>query len=709
MYPRNEALVINDGDMCIDCRQIDFKSIVKYIQCCKKHDAPEPLEIIIQLNSLRSMRERPFCRICHTIVQLAEASWDNEFDTGRIIAESRSQYRRQCWVAAFGPVTGRVSLEAEWFPILRIFGSHWARKGSGNASSSYFGQFLLDKPSLSFRVSQRVSAAFAKEKGPAFHTSSSLENEPGILRPPSIDIQAVYSWLKGCERSHKKEGVTLRSEGEHQAVDIILIDVWGRKLVNRTTRERYYALSYVWGGIQMLRTVKANRKKLENEGALGGPDFSIPGIICEAMGLVRALGDDYLWVDSLCICQDDEDQKHAQITQMDVIYSRAYLTLAATIGDCASSTSMVGRPQSFPTLQIRGIQLVPRPRRFISDLLTGSKYESRAWTFQERLLSPRCLLFTEHGLLFFCQNCKLRTEDRPRGEWNDRVLEEKLGFFEILRDNKWEDESYGNFLYYRQLVSDYTNRTLSYPSDILDAFSGLAAAIGNSFNDHFVYGLPQSILDFSLLWCPAESASTRRAVDGKCPFPTWSWAGWHGRIEYDTVKTLFTPSIDDKVFEKFTSLIREFFLEESGEIRPLPRNGALYSITETSRSREQPPRRPLDLGRPVLHFTATALPASRFSFETIRSAPLNHLMVGATTAGNMLSFDETVREQLRDPGFEFIALSSFRRYQGGSSSGSYMIMLVERKGSYYERVAIGHVDVDIWRSQSPEEKDISLA
>jgi hypothetical protein len=63
----------------------------------------------------------------------------------------------------------------------------------------------------------------------------------------------------------------------------------------------------------------------------GNKRVILPTVVREAMELVRSLGDRFLWVGALCISQDDENHKHSQISQMDVIYDQTFLTIAATI------------------------------------------------------------------------------------------------------------------------------------------------------------------------------------------------------------------------------------------------------------------------------------------------------------------------------------------------------------------------------------------
>ncbi|KAF2835833.1 heterokaryon incompatibility, partial [Patellaria atrata CBS 101060] len=90
---------------------------------------------------------------------------------------------------------------------------------------------------------------------------------------------------------------------------------------------RYCALSYVWGGIQGLQLTSKNIHSLMERGGLFSQPQPIPVVIQDAITLVAALRLRYLWVDQLSIPQDDPKGKLHEISQMDSIYSQAFLTI----------------------------------------------------------------------------------------------------------------------------------------------------------------------------------------------------------------------------------------------------------------------------------------------------------------------------------------------------------------------------------------------
>jgi hypothetical protein len=111
------------------------------------------------------------------------------------------------------------------------------------------------------------------------------------------------------------------------------------------------ALSYVWGVGSSLETTKANINMLQEEGVFKRPEVSeqIPRTIWHAIGLTAMLSLRFLWVDRLCICQDEEQIKISQISAMGGIYGNALVTILATAARNAND-------------EIRGLQVTSEPR-----------------------------------------------------------------------------------------------------------------------------------------------------------------------------------------------------------------------------------------------------------------------------------------------------------------------------------------------------------
>jgi hypothetical protein len=146
----------------------------------------------------------------------------------------------------------------------------------------------------------------------------------------TINFDFASLWLRTCERHHEHK-CDRREAGSQssQIVNIILIDTKHNCLVEATTAMRFFALSYVWGSVPQFQTSSAIFAELKQDNGLLTYMHAIPQVIRDAMEVVRGMGENYLWVDSLCIIQDDAEAKHNQISHMAAIYSGAVVTIIA--------------------------------------------------------------------------------------------------------------------------------------------------------------------------------------------------------------------------------------------------------------------------------------------------------------------------------------------------------------------------------------------
>lgn len=355
----------------------------------------------------------------------------------------------------------------------------------------------------------------------------------------TVHIEKVKSWLHSCENGcpgHSNIDVPTMAD----TTSITLIDVIDGRLVPASTAARYVALSYVWGNVETLKTYSTNFKQLSQNGGISTQDARIPRSIQDAIVFTKAIGEHFLWVDSLCIIQDDEEQKHSQIQAMNLIYHNAVLTLIAATGSNANAGLAGVREQSrvkhdLPveaTLDEAGYvegTLMIRSEG-LHDILKASAYQNRGWTYQEQLLSRRCLFFTDWQVFFCCKH-KLYREDGERIGDNleltsiNPLLWMSAGPSSEIRRRE-------AFQAYMRLVENYSRRELTFPSDVLKAFSGLASELQRYASSGLVNGLLMHRFHQTLLWAPdAQIKSLRRRTECfKTAFPSWSWVGWKGPV-----------------------------------------------------------------------------------------------------------------------------------------------------------------------------------
>jgi len=283
------------------------------------------------------------------------------------------------------------------------------------------------------------------------------------------------------------------------------------------------ALSYVWGNVQQLQLKKENYTRLSQHGSLSELSSEIPQSIKDAMILSDRLGESYLWVDALCIKQDDREDQAQQIENMDAVYSGAVLTIVSAAGVDSNGGLPGVRPGSRSVIQhverVKGMDLVTAQCPF-EESVSSSRWETRGWTFQEKILSNRLLIFTSDQVFFHCniatwfEDTELENED-PSIEIQ-RTHDSEVKYFAKPRPGLSKLEKYAS------LVHNYSLRNLTQQSDALNAFSGILNMLRPDLGESFVWGLPESNFDAALLW-------RRYHHDPECKregFPSWSWAGW---------------------------------------------------------------------------------------------------------------------------------------------------------------------------------------
>ncbi|RDL29706.1 uncharacterized protein BP5553_10686 [Venustampulla echinocandica] len=392
-----------------------------------------------------------------------------------------------------------------------------------------------------------------------FYTNSN--NEPawpafGRLRdiPKTLDLEICLNilrpWLRDCSINHRDCLPANLSQMPSR-----ILDVSGSRneciaLVESTTLqyENYIALSHCWGKTQMIMTVKSNF-----EDHLGGIQFDqLPKTFQEAVMITRQLEIRYLWIDSLCIIQDDPVDWETEASQMAMVYTSSYLTLAIlhspnNHGGCFSDrhTSNVGDlPLCIPTgsiaipYRVKDLtttvmtRLMPRDAHahFLGDQIDDTPLGIRAWALQERLLSPRTLYFHPGELVWECKTslaceCQKLEILRPDGcnEFENLFENDRLKSGINFPQDITMGEAGINWF---RIITVYSRLKLTKQSDILPALSGLAGHFSNVMKCDYLAGIWSADLERSLSWkrIPQYPHGGPAARQQRNNAPSWSWS-----------------------------------------------------------------------------------------------------------------------------------------------------------------------------------------
>jgi len=685
----------------------------------------------------------PGCPLCQSIRQLVEPE-AKESGTVQAPPEASLQATRS------EPVK-RYAVYLEHKHPWKVFGVEYAGFIRG-----YIGLLTQDNCTSVIRQSHELAEPSCSP-GVPFEPLKSLT----CSSDQQVSISLVRKWLLECEEKHggacnNRESWYFSQTGSvlaDQLKETLLIDVLDKCLVSASLSRRYIALSYVWGKANVFQTTKANRNDLSRQGALCIGQAQLPQTIRDAMELVEALGERYLWVDALCIVQDDASQKHELISRMHEIYDAALVTIVALSGQDADS----GLPglrarsrQAQRSIDIAGLQLITFPPP-LEEEIKASYWESRAWTLQERILSRRLIYFSASQIYFQCQECvnsevtasTLRKDPfqsmSTRGG-ESSLSPELLDLFPLT--NQWvRCRNIGEtrplfFPVYSLVVQQYTMRNLSYQADILNAFSGIMMNFQNCYGGKYFSGLPEAFFDLALLWVSGKGQRREPA------FPTWSWTSWVGRVSYILGRPVFSQREVDWYYP--LASVEKFFLEsEDGRRAEEVANRrwvrsweVQFQVARTGKGRAIPGwdvGQRFSQGKILLTFRAWVKLALEFVIgETViyvgDTSSVAHPIIDpqGKYCGMFFSGDEEPIPALKDGIFAFVLISVNQRYEPllrepsgriiqaydvncfSQDEGMANALLIEQSGVAGKRVAVAQIHHRCWIENNPQLMTVKL-
>lgn len=262
-----------------------------------------------------------------------------------------------------------------------------------------------NKPEL-YRLRMQLTLLNADGKGNPGVSNTTLKIEPfstpeqapkifagRVYGEGQIDVGLLKTWVQCCDDWHIGECKTsFRARLAHPAGEFTMyaIDVRGMQLKTLSERDRYCALSYVWGRKPFYRLLAENLcNLLSAPGSINAEIIDqLPQAIVGAIKLTRDLGIPYLWVDSICIPQDDDSYKASAICRMHLVYSKAELTIVAASGPDSfyGLPGYGGVPRDVPQAVQRvkkkdGKDLVLGVRHRYQWSLAMSPHGERGWTY----------------------------------------------------------------------------------------------------------------------------------------------------------------------------------------------------------------------------------------------------------------------------------------------------------------------------------------
>lgn len=260
------------------------------------------------------------------------------------------------------------------------------------------------------------------------------------------------------------------------------------------------------------------------------PFEELPQTFRDAIEVTKRLGLDYVWIDALCIIQSEPGCSNNDWTKeagrMRSVYGGSFLNIAATsamsvhegfLGKDFRQHYHGGLVARVTTENSCRVQNFYSPTAH-EETTFETHLASRAWAFQERVLSRRTLSFGDTGMSWECRS-QTSSEFLPDGfnEWR-----EQQGLLpKVFPENRP--------LGWTNVVMKYSKTNLTYPSDRLPALSGVASRQQAVTGGHYLAGMWRERLHEQLLW--RIVSSSRRRARPPWRAPTWSWTSVDGIVE----------------------------------------------------------------------------------------------------------------------------------------------------------------------------------
>lgn len=344
----------------------------------------------------------------------------------------------------------------------------------------------------------------------------------------AYNLNACLHGHTACQKYQTKMAANISGNWPSRMLEI---DVNTKKIrlvgFNPVVHSRYVALSYCWGD-QKGQLVS---KKSTLAGLLAGISVSnLPGTLKDAVTVTSRLGLKHIWIDSICIIQDDPNDWKQEAGKMSTVYAQSLVTIIASSANSCSEGFL--DQKRAPSVEVGRVVVHDRQAeiraRVIYDwghhrggpqshddarLQWMDPVDSRAWTLQERVLSGRYINFTSGEVQWGCISSRDCECGQPLyGQMYDSLPDGKKWF---------------------RIVEEYCTRNMTKATDKLVAIAGIARGMETVLREQwYVAGLWLSttwtpLTVKSLLW-QRRINSPLTTFSSEYISPSFSWASHRG-------------------------------------------------------------------------------------------------------------------------------------------------------------------------------------
>jgi len=354
----------------------------------------------------------------------------------------------------------------------------------------------------------------------------------------------IHYWLRECGKGHTRCKTRYGEQPRQMPTRLLQVGAFdpGPKVYLRASSQipsdsRYATLSHCWG---QHMPVKLEQRVLQafSEGI---EIAALPRTFRDAIGLTKALGLDYLWIDSLCIIQDSPNDWDCGCTRMSSVYMGSFVNIGAN--SSADSRGGLYRQRSWKSVTPLAVCLTYAPIGWRcqpivlypnrgDNILDHAPLGSRAWVAQERILAPRTIHLLQHKVVWECDEC-MASESDVTGKLEMRSKMASLARRRPKLDNLADSRK--QFLStWANVVRFYSMGKLTVATDKLIAISGVARYMWSMLWDdgplEYYAGHWSHNFEFQLTWSGSYFSVGSRPRNYIAP--SWSWASYNGEVVF---------------------------------------------------------------------------------------------------------------------------------------------------------------------------------
>ncbi|OAA43648.1 Heterokaryon incompatibility [Metarhizium rileyi] len=512
----------------------------------------------------------PYCDRCSTLnaheLRENDLPFHPDLRSMKDSAENGCDFCFVCWSAFSQKASRYVDLllrgespfpeGSKWTPAIWLNGNQFGHPTSGDTVAVSLG---MRGPGSEFWPDvnpEPIEAELEVYEEPGISSKYNIRGRRSTaFQNPELYVTLIREWLDTCRTEHPRCSL---SRGSEMPTRLIYV---GDRLKNKEPRlmstaehgicEPYMALSYCWGpnttDIPTLSDATyASFTKRIDESTLSKSHRDM-------LSLARKLDIKYVWIDALCIIQFNKSDWESESKRMAVVYGNAILTIIAG----RSSDSKQGFIANSDEKN-RIFCPIPREASEKSTIMVGLKRctdigptSTRAWCFQERLLSQRAVVFGVQQLRFHCMEGSVY-EDGSRT--TERLASKLLRVSTEHHAPKQGQQHRAQEILkeWYALLFPFTQCQLSNPHDIFASLAAIAQKAAAVLQSRYLAGIWECDLARGLMWRPIYHLTPNRKPATR-PRPTrlsgasqtiiiirapsWSWASVQGAV----IQQTFTP------------------------------------------------------------------------------------------------------------------------------------------------------------------------